>query len=56
MVERLFSGVQPSSGALHIGNWLGALRNWVTLLDTGRYDAIFSVVDAHAVTVDYEPK
>ena len=56
MVERLFSGVQPSSGALHIGNWLGALRNWVTLLETGRYDAIFSVVDAHAVTVDYEPK
>ena len=55
MVERIFSGVQPT-GSLHIGNWLGALRNWVKLLDSGRYDALFSVVDAHSVTVDYDPK
>jgi tryptophanyl-tRNA synthetase len=56
MAERMFSGTQPTGGALHIGNWLGALRNWVTLLDSGRYEAIFSIVDAHGVTVEYEPK
>jgi tryptophanyl-tRNA synthetase len=55
MVDRIFSGMQPT-GALHVGNWLGALKNWVTLLDTGRYEAFFSVVDAHAVTVEYDPK
>jgi tryptophanyl-tRNA synthetase len=55
MVERIFSGMQPT-GALHVGNWLGALKNWVDLLDTGRYEALFSVVDAHAVTVEYDPK
>jgi tryptophanyl-tRNA synthetase len=55
MAERIFSGVQPT-GALHVGNWLGALKNWVALLDTGRYEALFSVVDAHAVTVEYDPK
>ena len=55
MAERMFSGTQPT-GALHIGNWLGALKNWVTLLDTGRYDALFCVVDAHSVTVDYDVK
>jgi tryptophanyl-tRNA synthetase len=55
MVDRILSGTQPT-GALHVGNWLGALKNWVTLLETGRYDALFSVVDAHAVTVEYEPK
>jgi tryptophanyl-tRNA synthetase len=55
MAPRIFSGTQPT-GALHVGNWLGALRNWVNLLDTGRYEALFSVVDTHAVTVEYDPK
>ncbi len=55
MAPRIFSGTQPT-GALHVGNWLGALRNWVSLLDTGRYESIFAVVDTHAVTVEYEPK
>ena len=55
MVERIFSGMQPT-GALHVGNWLGALRNWVHLLESGRYEGLFSVVDAHAVTVEYDPK
>ena len=55
MTPRIFSGVQPT-GALHVGNWLGALRNWVNLLDTGRYEAFFSVVDTHAVTVEYDVK
>ena len=48
-----FSGIQPS-GELHIGNYLGAIRSWIELLDT--YDCIFCIVDYHAVTVPYDPK
>jgi len=44
----LFSGIQPS-GEIHIGNYCGAIRNWVRLMDT--YDAIFCIVDYHAITV-----
>ncbi len=55
MKPRIFSGMQPS-GELHIGNWLGALRQWVELSRDEAFDAIFCVVDAHAVTVDYAPK
>jgi tryptophanyl-tRNA synthetase len=51
----IFSGMQPT-GELHLGNWLGALRQWVALLGTGAHEAYFSIVDAHAITVDYEPK
>ncbi|MBP6875823.1 MAG: tryptophan--tRNA ligase [Candidatus Eisenbacteria bacterium] len=47
----LFSGIQPS-GEIHIGNYCGAIRNWVQLLD--RYRCIFSIVDYHAITVTYE--
>lgn len=54
---RIFSGMQPTgSGELHIGNYLGALKNWVALVAEGSYDAIFCVVDAHAATAEYEPK
>jgi tryptophanyl-tRNA synthetase len=49
---RIFSGIQPS-GLLHIGNWLGALRNWACL--SASYDCVFSIVDYHAATVPYEP-
>ena len=51
--KRIFSGVQPS-GNLHIGNFLGAIKQWVALQD--EYDSIFSVVDYHAITVKYDPK
>ena len=52
MVKKtIFSGIQPS-GELHIGNYLGAIRNWTTLLDS--YDCIFCIVDYHAVTQPYE--
>ena len=44
---RIFSGMRPS-GRLHIGNWLGALQNWVDLQD--EYDCIYSAVDVHALT------
>lgn len=49
---RIFSGVQPS-GNLHIGNYLGAISQWVALQD--KYDCIFSVVDYHAITVPQKP-
>lgn len=51
----IFSGMQPT-GELHLGNYFGALKQWVKLVETGEHDAIFSVVDAHAITVDYDPK
>jgi tryptophanyl-tRNA synthetase len=49
---RVLSGVQPT-GALHLGNWLGAIRNWVDLQDS--HDTYFCVVDLHAITVPHEP-
>ncbi len=56
-LPRIFSGMQPTgSGELHLGNYLGALKNWVKLVDEGKHDALFSVVDAHATTVEYDPK
>ena len=52
MKARIFSGVQPS-GNLHIGNYLGALKNWVEI--QGNYESIFGIVDLHAVTVYQDP-
>jgi tryptophanyl-tRNA synthetase len=49
---RVLSGVQPT-GALHLGNWLGAIRNWVDLQST--HDTFFCVVDLHAITVPHDP-
>ncbi|MCP9773582.1 tryptophan--tRNA ligase [Synechococcus sp. Tobar12-5m-g] len=49
---RVLSGVQPS-GALHLGNWLGAIRNWVALQES--HDTFFCVVDLHAITVPHDP-
>src|SRR5262245_3926453 len=51
----LFSGMQPS-GELHLGNYLGALRQWAELVQSGAYDPIFCIVDAHAITVEYDAK
>ena len=53
--KRLFSGMQPTGG-LHVGNWLGALRNWAQMLDSGAYECLFCVVDSHAITVEYDVK
>ncbi len=52
MKARIFSGVQPS-GNLHIGNYLGALKNWAEI--QGDYESIFGIVDLHAITVFQEP-
>jgi tryptophanyl-tRNA synthetase len=49
----LFSGIQPS-GEIHIGNYCGAIRNWVRQLDN--YACIFCIVDYHAITADYDAK
>ncbi len=50
---RLFSGMQPSAGSLHIGNYIGALLQWKQM--QADFDAIFCVVDLHALTVPQDP-
>jgi len=50
---RVLSGIQPTGQAFHIGNYLGAVREWVRLQDT--HDAYFCVVNQHAITVDQDP-
>jgi tryptophanyl-tRNA synthetase len=51
-MSRIFSGIQPS-GELHIGNYLGAVKNWVALQD--QFESIFCVVNYHAITGNYDP-
>ena len=53
MKKRIFSGIKPT-GDLHLGNYLGAIKNWIALQE--EYDCIYSIVDLHAMTTDYEPK
>jgi tryptophanyl-tRNA synthetase len=53
MKKRIFSGAQPT-GQLHIGNYLGALKNWVALQD--EYEAIYCIVNLHAITLPQDPK
>ena len=50
-MNRIFSGIQPS-GEIHIGNYVGAIRNWARLVD--QYDCIYCVVDYHAITIEYD--
>jgi len=50
---RLFSGMQPTSDSLHLGNYLGALLAWVRMQET--HDATYCVVDLHAITVEHDP-
>ncbi|HKR18558.1 MAG TPA: tryptophan--tRNA ligase [Stellaceae bacterium] len=52
-MKRIFSGVQPT-GNLHLGNYLGAIRNWVQLQKD--FDCIFCIVDLHALTLPQDPK
>ena len=53
MKKRIFSGAQPT-GSLHIGNYLGALKNWVALQD--EYEAFYCIVNLHAITLPQDPK
>jgi tryptophanyl-tRNA synthetase len=52
-LPRILSGMQPTHNSLHLGNYLGALVQWVKLQDT--HDAFYCVVDLHAITVEVEP-
>src|SRR5688572_4610321 len=53
MKKRIFSGAQPT-GKLHIGNYLGALKNWVALQDD--YESFYCIVNLHAITLPQDPK
>ncbi|MGA5431110.1 tryptophan--tRNA ligase [Streptomyces koyangensis] len=50
---RVLSGIQPTAGSFHLGNYLGAVRQWVALQET--HDAFYTVVDLHAITVPQDP-
>ncbi|MBI4943234.1 MAG: tryptophan--tRNA ligase, partial [Actinobacteria bacterium] len=50
---RLLSGMQPTADSLHLGNYLGALTNWVALQDS--HEAFYFVADLHAITVEQDP-
>ncbi len=50
---RVLSGIQPTADSFHIGNYLGALRNWVTLQES--HECFYCIVDLHAITVDHDP-
>jgi len=50
-MDRIFSGIQPS-GEIHIGNYVGAIRNWAQLVN--HYECIYCVVDYHAMTIEYD--
>jgi tryptophanyl-tRNA synthetase len=51
--NRVLSGIQPTADSFHLGNYLGAIRQWVALQDS--YDAFYCVVDLHAITVPHDP-
>jgi tryptophanyl-tRNA synthetase len=51
---RVFSGIQPTADSFHFGNYLGALRHWVSLQET--HDCVYCVVDLHAITSGHDPE
>ncbi|KIZ14526.1 tryptophan--tRNA ligase [Streptomyces natalensis] len=53
LVPRVLSGIQPTAGSFHLGNYLGAVRQWVALQES--HDAFYMVVDLHAITVPQDP-
>ena len=55
MSKKIFSGVQPT-GNLHLGNYLGAIKNFVDLNNDNKNECIFCVVDLHAITVKQDSK
>ena len=50
---RVLSGIQPTADSFHLGNYLGAVRNWVAMQET--HDAFYCVVDLHAITAGHDP-
>ena len=55
MGKKIFSGVQPT-GNLHLGNYLGAIKNFVNLNNDKNNECLFCVVDLHAITINQDPK
>jgi tryptophanyl-tRNA synthetase len=51
--QRVLSGIQPTADSFHLGNYIGALRNWVAMQDT--HDTFYCVVDLHAITAGHDP-
>ena len=52
-MKRVLSGIQPTSDSFHLGNYLGAVKQWVELQDG--HDAFYCIVDLHALTVETDP-
>jgi len=52
-VPRVFSGIQPTADSFHLGNYLGAVRQWVQMQET--HEAVYCVVDLHAITLPWDP-
>ena len=52
--QRVLSGIQPTADSYHLGNYLGALKQWIDLQDG--YDAFYFIPDLHAITVDQDPE
>lgn len=52
--SRVLSGIQPTADSYHLGNYLGAVKQWIDLQDS--YDAFYFIPDLHAITVDQEPE
>ena len=50
----VLSGIQPTADSFHIGNYFGALRQWVQMQDT--HECFYTVVDLHAITAEFDPK
>jgi len=53
MTPRVLSGIQPTSDSFHVGNHLGALKNWVAMQET--HDCVYFIADMHAITVEQDP-
>ena len=53
-MQRVLSGIQPTADSYHLGNYLGALKQWIDLQDA--YDAFYFIPDLHAITVPQDPK
>ena len=52
--QRVLSGIQPTADSFHLGNYLGAVRQWVAMQDS--YDAFYFIPDLHAITVEHDPR
>jgi tryptophanyl-tRNA synthetase len=55
MKQRILAGIR-ASGRLHVGNYFGALKNWVALQDTDYEICVFMIADYHGITTPYDPK